>query len=123
MSATANPKSAQRVILSPEMTVQEAMAHVASGAVPIEAYLEWDADRIKRIEARAKAAAGVRGDEWRQPKVTEKGCVSLGRIPGANAQFGFVTYVAALEYILKHQDKIKAFIAENNAKLARKVAA
>ena len=121
MSATA--KSAQRVILGPEMSFHEAYSHVLSGAVPYEAFEEWDADRIKRIEAKAKASAGARGDEWRGAKVSEKGCVSLGRIPGANAQFGCVMFVAALEYIFKHEEKIKAFIAENNGKLSRKAAA
>lgn len=116
-SATVNPKSAQRVTLTPEMTLQEAMAHVASGGVPIEAYMEWDADRIKRIEARAKAQARTGGQF--SIKVSDKGGVHIRGIRGINIRFGLVLYAAALEDLFAHKTEIEKFVADNRSKLSQ----
>ena len=113
-TAVANPKSAQRVILSPEMTPQEALAHLASGAVPVEAYLEWDADRVKRIEAKAKASAAAPRELTF--KVSEKGGVSvygLGRFP-------VTLYKEQWTKLLAMTDEIRAFIEEHDAELKAK---
>ena len=48
---------ATKVKLTPEMSVQEAMTLVVSGAVPMESYLEWDADRIKAASTTATRTA------------------------------------------------------------------
>ncbi len=108
--SNSHPKSAQRVILSPEMTAQEAMAHVASGAVPVEAYLEWDADRIKRIEAKARAQAAA--PKALSCKVSPKGAVS---VYGLNTQWPITLYSGQWDRLFAYVETIKAFIAENKA--------
>jgi hypothetical protein len=60
------------------------------------------------------------GDEFRTPKLTEGGAVNLGKIPGANAQFGCVMYAATVEYIIKHQKAISEYLVANESGLSRK---
>src|SRR5687767_4783695 len=116
-NATANPKSAQRVILSPEMTAQEAMSHVASGAVPVEAYLEWDADRIKRIEAKARAQTNVKAFRIGS---SDKGVLTIS-LPGM--AMPIAPPVEAVEALLANVDAIRAYLAEHGEALRAKRAA
>ena len=115
MTATANAKSAQRVILSPEMTAAEVLGHVQSGAVPVEAYLEWDADRVKRIEAKAKASASA--PRQLTCKVSEKGCLS---VYGLNRQWPVSLYAEQWERLENFMPMVMEFIKANNGKLSRK---
>jgi hypothetical protein len=108
MSATA--KSAQRVILSHEMSFHEAYSHVLSGAVPYEAFEEWDGDRIKRIEAKAKAQAAA--PKALSCKVSPKGAVS---VYGLNTQWPITLYTGQWDRLFAYVETIKAFIAENKA--------
>lgn len=95
------------------MSKAEIVAQLAAGTLTADVALTM----LNALEVKAV------GDEFRQIKLSEKGAINLGRIPGANAQFGCVMYASALEYILKHQDKIKQFISDNAGKVSRKAAA
>jgi hypothetical protein len=108
-------KSAQRVILSPEMSFHEAYSHVITGAVPYEAFEEWDADRIKRIETRAKAA--VAGPRELYCRVAAKGGVSLY---GINSQMPVTLYAEQWERLIAYVLQIQAFLKENADALERK---
>lgn len=67
------PKTTDRVVLTFDMTVEQALHLVASGKVTMEAYLEWDAIRVKAIRAQASSAGGGQV----RCKVSEKGALSL----------------------------------------------
>ncbi len=95
------------------MSKSEIVAAIAAGTLSPE----------KALAALNALDASAKGDEFRTVKLSEKGAINLGRIPGANAQFGCIMYASALEYIFKHQDKIKAFIVDNATKVSRKAAA
>ena len=104
-NATASAKSTNRVILSPDMTVQQAMAHVASGAVPVEAYLEWDAERVKLIESRARSASA--GPRALSCKVSEKGGLS---VYGLQARFPVTLYAGQWEKLAQFMPTLIEFI-------------
>ena len=110
VSATSSPA----VMLTVDMTPQQAMALVVSGKVSTEAYLEWDADRIKRIVSRTKSAASA---QELRCKVSDKGALS---VYGLNAKWPVTLYAGQWERLLGFSDTIKAFIAANKDTLARK---
>jgi hypothetical protein len=95
------------------MTVAEVLGHVQSGAVPVEAYLEWDADRVKRIEAKASASA----PRQLTCKVSEKDCLS---VYGLNRQWPVSLYAEQWERLEKFMPTVMEFIKANNGKLSRK---
>jgi hypothetical protein len=114
MSA-AHPKSAQRVILSPEMSFHEAYSHVISGAVPYEAFEEWDAERIRLVERKAKAQAA--GPRELYCRVAAKGGVSLY---GINSRMPVTLYAEQWERLIGYVPQIQAFLKENADALDRK---
>ena len=101
-------------MLSSDMSPQQAMTLVVSGQVSTEAYLEWDADRIRRIERAAKGAASA---QELRCKVSDKGALS---VYGLNAKWPVTLYAGQWERLLGFTDTIKAFITANKDKLARK---
>jgi hypothetical protein len=48
---------AKKKMLTPDMTVAEALALVKNNDVPMEAYEEWDAARMKKLGARSTTSA------------------------------------------------------------------
>ena len=50
---------AKKKMLTPEMSVAEALAMVTNGDVPAEAYEEWDAARLKKLGARSGSNGSV----------------------------------------------------------------
>lgn len=73
-----------------------------------------------RITAQIKAAMPKQSGQSFSMKVSEKGGISIRGIRGISVKFGLTLYVAAYEDLFSRQDEIKAFIAANNGKLARK---
>ena len=102
------------VVLTADMSVQQAMSHVASGKVSTEAFLEWDADRIKRIE---RSARGTASAQELRCKVSDKGALS---VYGLNAKWPVTLYAGQWERLLAYSDTLKAFLEANKDRLSRK---
>lgn len=107
----ATPNTAvQPVILTLDMPMEQALGYVASGKVPMEAYLEWDAARQKRFEAQIRSQAA---SQPRTPKVghSEKGIVTVSNLPGS--AFGVNGSVETFEALFALKDKIEGYIKAN----------
>jgi hypothetical protein len=108
--------SAQRVALTAEMTTSEALAHLQSGAIPIDQYLQWDAARLQRVAAASRAPA----PRALSCKVSEKGCLS---VYGLNRQWPVSLYVEQWEKLAEFMPKVLEFAKANDSKLSRKATA
>lgn len=114
MATATIEKQGKPFILTPDTTVGEALAAMARGDVTVEAFQEWDADRIKAVEARARAAAAASGGVLRC-KVSEKGAVS---VYGLNAKWPITLYAQQWDRLAEYLPTVKAFIGDNRDKLA-----
>jgi hypothetical protein len=108
---TNSPKTTERPTLTLDMSIEQALGLVASGKVPMEAYIEWDAVRIAKIEARGKSSGAVRF------KVSAKGAVS---VYGLSKQWPTTLYASQWARLLGAREQLEAFIVENKAKLSYK---
>lgn len=111
MPQTVTPKAADKVILDQSMSVQEALGLVASGKVPMEAYLEWDAERVKLLQRKSQANQQIRF------KVSEKGAVS---VYGLSAKWPVTLYASQWARLLGVREQLEAFIAEHKSELSFK---
>lgn len=111
MATQTAPVTSDRVFLETGMDIQQALAHVSAGRVTLEAYLEWDANRLKAAEAKGKI--GASGPL--RCKVSEKGALSvygLQRMP-------VTLYAGQWERLIVFAPTIGEFIKANPT-LARK---
>lgn len=102
----------QPVILTPATDLKVALGYLSSGEITMEAYQEWDAQRIRSAQQKPAQSFSM--------KVSEKGCISIRGLRGANVKFGFTAYVSTIEDLFASREKIEAFIKQNNHLLARK---
>jgi hypothetical protein len=102
-----------RVALTQSMTAAEAMSYVASGAVTVEDYLVWDAERIAAVERKAAARTGSK----KAFKISDspKGVVVI-TLPGMGMSPSLP--VESLECLLENIDAVKAYLAEHGKRIA-----
>ena len=101
-------KTKEKVMLTMDMSLEEASEHVKQGRVPFEAYAEWVAAREKAADKHPAGAVYC--------KVSVKKAVSLYGLQ----RMPVTLYAEQWGKLLSCREQIEAFIADHKSELSYK---